>query len=68
MILWVMDVGFENTYTVSGKCNVSMVVPRLDGWVCKIFSDSTPGSHQKDSHSAGSQSVVTGGPQFESYG
>ena len=31
------DVGFENTCTVSGKWNVSRVMPRLYGWVYKIF-------------------------------
>ena len=37
MLLWVMGVGFENTCTVSGKWNVSRVVPKLYGWVCKIL-------------------------------
>ena len=28
-------VGFKNTCTVSGKCNISKVVPRLLGWIYK---------------------------------
>ena len=36
MRLWVMDVGFENTCTVSGK-NISRVIPRLYGWVYKAL-------------------------------
>ena len=32
MLLWVMGVGFENTYTISGKGNVSRVIPGLFGW------------------------------------
>ena len=36
MLLWVMDVGFENTCAVSGKWNVQ-VVPRLYRWVYKIL-------------------------------
>ena len=55
--------GFENTCTVSGKWNISRVVPRLYGWVYKIlkatpFIGSTTSSHQRDSHSAGPHSVV----------
>ena len=38
MLLWVvMGVGFENTCAVSGKGNVSRVVPRLYGMVYKIL-------------------------------
>ena len=37
MLLWVMVVGFENTCTVSGKWNVSKVIPRLYGWVYKTL-------------------------------
>ena len=37
MLLWVMVVGFENTSAISGKQNVSRVVPRLYGWVYKII-------------------------------
>ena len=38
MLLWVMGVGLENTCTVSGKWNVTRVVPRLYGRVYKILS------------------------------
>ena len=37
MLLWVMGVGFYNTCTVLGKWNVSRVIPRLYGWVCKTL-------------------------------
>ena len=37
MLLWVMGVGFDNTCTVSGKWNVSRLIPRLYGWVCKTL-------------------------------
>ena len=37
MLLWVMDVGFDNTCTVSGKWNVSRVIPRLYGWLYKTL-------------------------------
>ena len=37
MLLLVMVVGFENTCTVSGKWNVSRVIPRLYGWVYKTW-------------------------------
>ena len=37
MLLWVMGVGFENTCKVSGKRNVSRVVPRLCGLVYKVL-------------------------------
>ena len=37
MLLWVMGVGFDNTCAVSGKWNVSRVIPRLYGWVYKTF-------------------------------
>ena len=36
MLLWVMGVGFENTCTVSEKCNFSRVVWRFYGWVYPI--------------------------------
>ena len=36
-LLWEMRVGFENTCTATGKWNVSRVIPRLYGWVCKIW-------------------------------
>ena len=35
--LRVMGVAFENTYTVSGKWNVSRVIARPYGWVYKII-------------------------------
>ena len=35
MLLSVMGVGFKNTRTVSRKCNISKVVPRLFGWIYK---------------------------------
>ena len=35
MLLWVLNVGFENTCTVSGKCNVFRVTPKLYRWVYK---------------------------------
>ena len=35
MLLSVMGVGFKKTRTVSGKCNISKVVPRLFGWIYK---------------------------------
>ena len=79
MLLWVMAVGFENTCTVSGKSDISRVVPGLSGWVYKIFK--TPQllvelwvSSQGYSHSASSQSVIIiagsqlGEFQFECYG
>ena len=58
-----MGVGFENTCTVSDKQNVSRVVTRLYEWVYKILKtaliiSSTVVSHQGDSVSAVSQSVV----------
>ena len=37
MLLWVMGVGFYNTCTVSGKWNISRVIPRLHGWVYKTL-------------------------------
>ena len=37
MLLWVMGVGFDNTCTVSGKWNISRVIPRLYGWVYKTL-------------------------------
>ena len=37
MLLRVMGVGFENTCTVSGKWNVSRVIPRLYGWVYRTW-------------------------------
>ena len=37
MLLWVISVGFENTCKVSGKWNVSSVIPRPYGWVYKIL-------------------------------
>ena len=37
MLLWVVGVGFENTFPVSGQRNVSRVVPELCRWVYKIF-------------------------------
>ena len=39
-LLWLMGdatVGFENTCTVSGKWNVSRVIPRLYGWVYRTW-------------------------------
>ena len=58
-----MGVGFENTCTVSDRQNVSRVVTRLYEWVYKILKttliiSSTVVSHQGDSISAVSQSVV----------
>ena len=58
-----MDVGFENTCTVSGKWDISRVVTWLYGWVYKILKttgiiSSTAASYQWDSHSTESQSVV----------
>ena len=41
MLLWVMGVRFDNTCTVSGKWNVSRVIPRLYGWVYKTLRLST---------------------------
>ena len=35
MLLYVMGVGFKNTYSASGKWNISKVVPRLFGWIYK---------------------------------
>ena len=35
MLLWVMGAGFDNTCAVSGKWNVSRVIPRLYRWVYK---------------------------------
>ena len=37
MLLWVMEVEFENTYTVSGKSNASRIIPILYGWVYKTL-------------------------------
>ena len=37
MLLLVMSVGYENTWAVSGKRNVSWVIPRLYGWVYKTL-------------------------------
>ena len=37
MLLWVMVLGFQNTCAVSEKWNVSRVIPRLNGWVCKTL-------------------------------
>ena len=37
MLLWVMGAGFCNTCTVSGKWNVSRVIPRFYGWVYKTL-------------------------------
>ena len=36
-LVWEMRVGFENTCTATGKWNVSRVIPRLYGWVYKIW-------------------------------
>ena len=36
MLILVMGVRFESACTVSGKLNVSRVVPRLYGWVSKL--------------------------------
>ena len=33
MLLWIMDVGLDNTCIVSEKWDVSKVIPRLYGWV-----------------------------------
>ena len=35
-LLWVMGVRFEN-WTVSGKSNISRVIPRHYRWECKTF-------------------------------
>ena len=37
MLLWVVSVGFDNTCTLSGKWNVSKVIPRFSGWVYKTL-------------------------------
>ena len=37
MLLWVMDVEFENTCTVPGKLNVSSSISRLPRWVKKAL-------------------------------
>ena len=37
MLLWVMGVEFENICTVSGKWNLSRVIPRLYRWACKTL-------------------------------
>ena len=37
MLLWVRGVAFEKTCTVSAKCKVSRVVPRLYEWQYKIL-------------------------------
>ena len=37
MLLWVIDVGFDNTCTVLRRWNGSRVVPRLYGWVYKTL-------------------------------
>ena len=37
MLLWVMGVGFGNTYIVSWRWNVSRVIQRLYGWVYKTL-------------------------------
>ena len=69
MLLWVKGVGFENTYTVLGKWNVSRVIPRLYGWVYKLFitpplSVELPVPSQGDCQSVSCQSVViTAGTQ-----
>ena len=73
-----MGVAFENTAIVSGKWNVSRIIPRLYRWVYKVLRLSqlivelwVP--NQGFSQSAGSQSVVVivgsqlGGTQCESY-
>ena len=57
MLLWVMGVGFENTSTVSGKWNVSSVIPRLYGWVYKTWKlFPLPDEHSGAVMTAGSQS------------
>ena len=79
MLLWEMGKGFENTCTVSGKLNVSRVIPRLYEWVYKVLrlpqwlvELSVP--ILKYSKSVGSQSVIInagsqlGRSQFEYYG
>ena len=37
ILLWVIGVGFGNTCAISGKWNISRVVPRLYGWLYKIL-------------------------------
>ena len=37
MLLLVMNVGFQNTCTVSGTLNVIRVVPGLYGWLFEIL-------------------------------
>ena len=37
MLLLVMGMGYENTWTVSGKRIVSRVIPRFYGWVYKTL-------------------------------
>ena len=37
LLLWLMGVGCENTCAVSGKLNVSRVIPRLYKWVYKTL-------------------------------
>ena len=38
ILLWVMGVGFDITYTISGKWNVSMIISRPYEWVYKTLS------------------------------
>ena len=66
MLLWVMEVGFDNTCTVSGKWNVSRVIPRLYGWLNKTVRLSTlVVEHFVEVMTAGSQLRRS---QIESYG
>ena len=37
MLLWVMNVGFENTCTISRKWNVSRVIRSIYRWIYKIL-------------------------------
>ena len=79
MLLWVIGMGFENTCSVSGKGNVTRIIPKIYGWEYKLLrlAQLSVGlwvPNQGYCQSAGSQSVVItggsqlGGPQFESYG
>ena len=65
MLLLVKGVGFEKICTVSGKYNVSRVVPRLYGWICKIIRPfSTTGEDGIVLVTIGNQ---PGRPQFDTH-
>ena len=66
ILLWVIGLKFENTWTVSWKGNISRVISRLYGWVYKTLKLSPLAvEHSVVVTTAGSQSRRS---QIESYG